>query len=160
MDAACRFRAPSTSGMLAVVQLISARPTMILKSRSLSTLRLMTSILLSPQSGSNRPGDPGFAPAIMSLLGTFLAECFHEIAWPRVLHNEVYVKQIALAQESESRSYVKKMGLQSLRKCQRRSKSRPLGRRKSRPVGRERLGACGPQLAGTVQGALAVRPIW
>src|SRR6056297_38197 len=44
-------------------------------------------------------------------------------------------------------------------RCQRRTKTRPLGRSKSRPVERVRLGACGPYVASTVQGALAVRPI-
>ncbi len=41
----------------------------------------------------------------------------------------------------------------NLYSCQRRRKSRPLGRRKSRPVWCERLGACGPHIASTFQGA-------
>lgn len=44
--------------------------------------------------------------------------------------------------------------------CQRRRKNLPLGRSKSRPVWGARLGACGPQIAGTFQGALAARPIF
>ena len=36
--------------------------------------------IVLPPSGGNRPGDTSTAPAIMSLLGTFLADCFHEIA--------------------------------------------------------------------------------
>src|SRR6056297_2097181 len=50
-------------------------------------------------------------------------------------------------------------GVRGLARCQRRTKTRPLGRSKSRPVERVRLGACGPHVASTVQGALAVRPI-
>ena len=43
--------------------------------------------------------------------------------------------------------------------CQRRRKILPLGRSKSRPVWWARPGACGPHIASTFQGALAVRPI-
>ena len=43
--------------------------------------------------------------------------------------------------------------------CQRRNNSLPVGRSKSRPVWGARVGACGPQIANTFQGALAVRPI-
>jgi hypothetical protein len=43
--------------------------------------------------------------------------------------------------------------------CQRRRKNLPLGRSKSRPVWCTRLGSCGPQIASTFQGVLAVRPI-
>lgn len=43
--------------------------------------------------------------------------------------------------------------------CRRRLKIRPPGRSKSRPVRRARLGACSLQIASTVQGALAGRPI-
>jgi hypothetical protein len=44
-------------------------------------------------------------------------------------------------------------------KCQRLRKNLPLGRSKSRPFGCERLGACGPHIASTFQGALVARPI-
>jgi hypothetical protein len=43
--------------------------------------------------------------------------------------------------------------------CQRRRKNLPLGRSKSRPFWCARLGACGPHIASTFQGVLAVRPI-
>ena len=43
--------------------------------------------------------------------------------------------------------------------CQRRRKNLPVGRSKSRPVWCARLGACGPHIASTFQGALAARPI-
>ena len=43
--------------------------------------------------------------------------------------------------------------------CQRRRKSRPVGRSKSRPFWGVRLGACGSHIASPFQGALAVRPI-
>ena len=49
--------------------------------------------------------------------------------------------------------------LNAHRICQRRRKILPLGRSKSRPVWWARLGACGPHIASTFQGALAVRPI-